>query len=98
MQMTSPSKLIKIYLAVPYSGMHKSSYKQCTEATVAILKLGGFNVYSPITHSHPLHMAGLGGGWDFWQQIDLQFVDWADELWVLVPKEGIKKVLLSTGV
>lgn len=90
----------KIYLAIPYSGMEESSYLQANFGTVAILE-GKCNVYSPITHSHPLTKLTpnkLPGNWEFWSAIDYQFIDWADELWVLIPTEGIEKVLNSTGV
>jgi len=90
-------ELKKIYLAIPYSGMEKSSYDQANRATVAILN-EGYNVFSPITHSHPLAQLGTPGTWEFWSKIDYQFLDWADEVWVLIPDEGIKKVMDSTGV
>ena len=87
----------KVYLAIPYSGMEESSFKQATLAAVKILKMG-YNVFSPITHSHPLTEYNVPGDWDFWQKIDFQFIDWADEVWVLIPEEGVEKVKNSTGV
>ena len=87
----------KIYLAIPYSGMEESSFKQATSAAVKILKLG-YNVFSPITHSHPLTEYNVPGDWNFWQKIDFQFIDWADEIFVLIPEEGFEKVESSTGV
>lgn len=92
--------LKKIYLAVPYTGMKESSFKQVNKVSVEVLKLG-HNVFSPITHSHVLHELdgeSIPGDWSFWQHIDYQFIDWADEVWVLVPKEGIEPVNKSTGV
>ena len=87
----------KIYLAIPYSGMEESSFKQATLAAVKILKLG-HNVFSPITHSHPLTEYNVPGDWTFWQKIDFQFIDWCDEVWVLTPVEGEEKVERSIGV
>jgi hypothetical protein len=87
----------KIYLAIPYSGMEESSFRQANEATVHLLNMG-FNVFSPITHSHPLTRYNLPGTWDFWEQIDYQFLDWSDRLLVVIPEEGIDKVLHSKGV
>jgi hypothetical protein len=87
----------KVYLAIPYSGMEESSFKQATLAAVKILRLG-YNVYSPITHSHPLTEYDVPGDWEFWQKIDFQFIDWCDEVWVLIPEEGEEKVNNSTGV
>lgn len=92
------TEMTKIYLAIPYSGMEESSYKQANEATVELLRRG-YNVLSPITHSHPLSMiGGLPGTWEFWSKIDYQFLDWADEMWILVPKEGKDVVEKSVGV
>ena len=90
----------KIYLAIPYSGMTESSYKQANLASVLILN-ERMNVFSPITHSHPLTLLDgytIPHTWEYWQNIDYQFIDWADEVWVLVPEEGTEKVLASTGV
>jgi nucleoside 2-deoxyribosyltransferase len=89
--------MIKIYLAIPYSGMEESSFEQANEATVKLLKQG-FNVFSPITHSHPLTRFDLPGTWEFWSKIDYQFLDWCDVCLVLVPKEGEEKVIASVGV
>lgn len=88
----------KIYLAIPYTSMEDSAYKQATYLTSLIIQCG-YNVFSPITHSHPLHKDyGVKGTWDFWSKIDYEFIDWSDEVWVIVPKEGYNKVLHSVGV
>lgn len=89
----------KIYLAIPYSGMTESSYEQATKATAELMSGDlNVNVFSPITHSHPLTQHGLRGDWQFWKQVDFQFIDWAEEVWVIIPEEGIKRVLMSVGV
>lgn len=90
----------KIYLAIPYSGMTESSYAQANFASVLVLNQG-HNVFSPITHSHPLTLIDnytIPHTWEYWQHIDYQFLDWADEVYVLIPNEGMQKVLDSTGV
>ena len=90
----------KIYLAIPYSGMTESSYEQANFTSVLILNQK-HNVFSPITHSHPLTLLDgytIPHTWDYWQHIDYQFIDWADEVWVIIPKEGVEYVLKSTGV
>lgn len=92
----------KIYLAIPYTGMEESSYNQANLGSVLILNQG-MNVFSPITHSHPLTKLDkyeVPHTWDYWQHIDYQFIDWCDELWVLVPTErdGKERVENSTGV
>lgn len=95
----NPDNLIlpKIYLDIPYSGMEDSAYQQVTKKSAELIEKG-YNVFSPITHSYPLHQLGLKGDWEFWSKIDYQYLDWCDEVWVLIPKEGYQKVLQSTGV
>lgn len=88
----------KVYLAIPYSGMEQSSYDQATAATAQIINKYEINVFSPITHSHPLTKHGVKGTWDYWQKIDFQYIDWCDEVWVLVPTEGEDRVKKSVGV
>ena len=90
----------KIYLAIPYTGMEDSAYEQVNLATLLLLNLG-YNVISPITHCHPLtKIEGytVPGTWEFWKEIDFQFLDWADEMFVLIPKEGMERIHKSTGV
>lgn len=94
-KMESPKK---IYLAIPYSGIEESSYEQANLATSILINSRNLNVFSPITHSHPLTKIGIRGTWDYWKILDFQFIDWADEVYVLVPEEGIIKNFLSTGV
>ena len=93
------SKLKKIYLAIPYSQIDaESSYRQANTATALLLN-NGYNVFSPISHCHTIAKNHkLPGTWDFWKEIDFQFIDWADEIWVLVPEEGMEPIINSVGV
>lgn len=92
----------KIYLAIPYSGMEESSFNQATEATARIIAANNeLNVFSPITHSHLLTKVEgvtVPGNWEFWKKVDYQYIDWADEVWVIIPDEGYDKVNASVGV
>ena len=93
-------KINKIYLAIPYSKIDKQySYNLVNQITFDLINAGN-NVYSPITHTHPLVMMGLDGAWDFWEQCDYQFIDWADEIIVTIPpvENGIEIVQESVGV
>lgn len=93
--------MIKVYLAIPYSGMENSAYNQVSLATAKLIETKKFNVFSPITHSHPLTLikgVNLPGDWEYWQTIDKQFIDWADEVWALIPTEGPEKLKKSKGV
>ena len=87
----------KIYLAIPYTGMCDSSYKQSIYALHYLINQG-LNCFSPIVHSHVLSDLGVRQDWEFWSEIDYDFIDWCDEVCVLIPEEGIQKVLKSTGV
>jgi len=90
----------KIYLAIPYSKIDKQySYELVNKATIYFINKGN-NVYSPITHTHPLVMMGLDGAWDFWAECDYQFIDWADEIVVVIPPvdNGWQLVEESVGV
>ena len=77
----------KIYLAGPYSS-HDISVKQrrfdLLNIMAAKLMKEGHLVFSPISHTHPIALAGdLPGGWEFWEAYDRTFIDWADEIHVL---------------
>jgi len=82
-------KLLRIYLASPYS--HKDPrvvedrYGEAILATAALMKrFTSLNVFSPIVHSHPLaKIGGLRGDWEFWKALDEDFIDHCDEVWVL---------------
>lgn len=87
----------KIYVAIPYTNMEESGYEQANMATADIMRKG-YNPFSPITHSHPLTEYEVPGNWDFWSQIDMDWIDVCDEVWVIIPREGIDMILNSTGV
>jgi len=78
------------YLACPYSSPDKSlvewRYQQATKAAGWLLTKRGLNVFSPITHSHPLHKAagGCPGDWKFWEKIDREYLSCSQRLVVLM--------------
>lgn len=96
-------KLNRIYLAIPYTKMDGDlSFKLANEILVYFINKG-YNVFSPITHSHPLTKLGVRGDWEFWEQVDLEFIDWADEMIIIIPPDdkdisGVELVKSSTGV
>lgn len=76
------------YLACPYSSpddsVRRQRFEQVTKAAAWLIKTHGLNVFSPITHSHPLHELGaLDGSWDFWKRIDTEFLDCSCRMIVL---------------
>lgn len=43
--------------------------------TAWLIETRGWNVFSPITHSHPLHeLAGLRGDWAYWEKVDRDYL------------------------
>lgn len=91
------NNMTKVYLAIPYTGMNESSYEQANQFTVDAMEMG-YNPFSPITHSHPLTEFGISQSWDFWEIIDKGWIDVCEEVWVLIPREGMERVHESTGV
>ena len=87
-----------IYLAIPYSGMMPSSFFQVTRAMAIILKENEVNVFSPITHCHPLKEYNMPGDWAFWEKIDYDFIDRCDGMYIVIPDEGVDTIDKSTGV
>lgn len=87
----------KVYLATPYTGtleQQESRFQKVNKIAANLIKQG-YLVFSPISHTHPIALAGdLPTGWVFWEQYDLTFIEWADELYVYC-QEGWRE---STGV
>ena len=79
---------MNIYLASPYS--HESEivmegrYYASLDATAFLIK-SGYNVFSPIVHSHHIgRVLGNGNDSAYWTALDLSFIErWADVLVVL---------------
>ena len=83
-----------IYLAIPYTGSEEYAFRLST-IIAAELSLRGEVVYSPITHSHPMtQFRDMPGDWDFWGEIDRQFISRSYRMYV-IKADGWYK---STGV
>ena len=76
----------RIYLASPYSGTKAQEierYRWACQMAAAIIK-DGHCVFSPIAHSHGIAVhGGLSGDHGAWMRQNQEWMDWADELWVL---------------
>jgi hypothetical protein len=64
-----------VYLGGPYSHVkplvREQRFIDLTKAAAWLIEKTGLNVFSPISHSHPLaEIGGLQGNWDFWKNID----------------------------
>lgn len=57
-------------------------YDAACAAAVSLLRQG-FNVFSPIVHSHPLTEHGMAGDWATWEKIDKDWIDRCDAFAVL---------------
>ena len=93
------------YLAVPYSFKHEDPeqvrmthqfrFLEATKAAAWLMNLHAWNVFSPITHSHPLHKyAAMRGDWEFWKKIDTEFLQISARIIVL----GLEGWRTSAGV
>lgn len=76
------------YLACPYThplpAIMESRFETCTRAAAWLIQEQEWNVFSPITHSHP--MATIGGcraDWNSWAQIDREYLECSRRLVVL---------------
>ena len=79
---------MKIYLATPYSHKDDAVRVKRFEAVNVIagdLMRQGHLVFPPISHTHPIALAGdLPLGWEFWQEYDRTFIEWCDEVHVFM--------------
>jgi hypothetical protein len=63
-----------VYLATPYShadpAVREQRFKVVNLAAAHLMRSGA-HIYSPISHTHPIALAGeLPKGWEFWEQYD----------------------------
>jgi hypothetical protein len=85
------------YLACPYSTPDPAEkewrYKQVTLAAAWLTRQYGLTVFSPITHSHPMHTIGkCEGDWKFWEKIDRNYLAVSKELIILMLEGWDKSV------
>ena len=75
----------KIYLATPHSGTPAQQGARFIQASIIageIIKQGHC-VFSPISHSHPIHKyCNLPGDHGYWQRLNESWLEWCDEVWV----------------
>jgi len=78
----------KIYLASPYSDPDPEVMRLRYQAVCKIVaelmqKHPDYLFFSPIAHSHGISVNGdLPGDHEYWLEIDRQWIDWADEVWI----------------
>jgi nucleoside 2-deoxyribosyltransferase len=91
----------KIYLACPYTFNPELSFGIANKHAAQLMNEGHI-VFSPISHSHPIADAldeHLRLDHEFWMKQDIPFVDWVDEVHVVViGEEGMDLIKRSKGV
>lgn len=73
----------KIYLAIPYSHKDKKVREHRFQVACRVAKsliLQGYIVYCPVISGHHLK---LPMDWQFWEEHDIVFLEWCDEVWVI---------------
>jgi nucleoside 2-deoxyribosyltransferase len=75
-----------IYLASPYTHsdvqVREWRFREACRAAAGLLR-AGITVFSPIAHSHPIAAFGMPTSWDFWSQVDRDYLSRCDALAVL---------------
>jgi len=87
-----------VYLATPYShpelAVQRLRFEQVSRLAAELMSRGVY-VYSPISHTHPIAMAGyLPTGWDFWEAHNRTMLSRCDRL-VVYMQDGWEE---SVGV
>lgn len=76
-----------IYLASPYShpdaAVRQKRFEAACRAAATLLR-AGLPVFSPVAHSHPIAMHGVPTTWDFWKQIDREYLRRCSSVFVLL--------------
>lgn len=75
-----------IYLSSPYTHpdprVREWRFREACRAAAALLR-AGITVFSPIAHSHPIACFGMPTSWEFWSQVDREYLSRCDVLAVL---------------
>jgi hypothetical protein len=76
-----------VYLACPY-GHHSAIIREqrfrIVSVVAARMTLLGYNVFSPISHSHPLFtVENMPADWSFWEKVDMVYLELSRKLVVL---------------
>ena len=75
-----------IYICCPYTSSDpavcEARFEAACRAAAELIRQGR-SVFSPISHSHAICRYGLPLNWQFWQRIDLEFLEMCSEVVVL---------------
>lgn len=90
------NKNLKVYLAIPYTGMEEKSFKT-VNAIAAKLFRNGQIVYSPISHWHSVALENdLPTVWDYWERLDTEFLKWCDYILMVDVGENGKELIKNS--
>lgn len=89
-----------VYLATPYShpdpAVREARFKM-VNAVAAMMMRNGHHVYSPISHTHPIALAGdLPKGWEYWREYDRAFLE-ASRKMVVLMQDGWRESIGVAG-
>lgn len=89
-----------VYLATPYShpdeAVREERFRAVNTAAAELMRKG-MHIYSPISHTHPIALAGdLPLGWEYWQAYDRAILSACCKLIVLM-LDGWKESKGVTG-
>ena len=77
---------MRVYVACPYShpaeGTREARALAATGYAAHLMQQGDV-VFSPLSHSHPIALFGIGGDWATWRDLDEALLAWCDEVHVL---------------
>jgi len=87
-----------VYLAAPYShkdpAIKQSRFEQINKVAAKLMSEGVI-LFSPISHTHPIALAGsLPGNWEFWATYDRAILENCKKI-IVLKLDGWKE---STGV
>lgn len=84
------------YLACPYTAKtqraRRDRFDAANHATKYLMETEKLNVFSPITHSHPLHEIGMRGDWEFWKAVDMEYLRISEKVVVLMLPGWVESV------
>jgi hypothetical protein len=74
----------KIYLALPYTHIKYSAREHWIGVVRRIAKLLILQSYIVICPVLQIYGLGLPTDWKFWEAQDITFLEWCDELWIII--------------
>ncbi len=82
--MASPTPLLRVYLAIPYTADPQLSFETVNRVAAHLIQTHRWNVFSPISMTHPMAVIGkLPGDWSFWGQFDEEYIAFCDVLLIV---------------